>query len=89
MFQDVDETLRAVLLADVPIKKAEVDIAFDRPTREAILERLLGALSPEGFLFLGSTEAPDAGSNRFMRVPDGAGGWCYRRLDAPPLEQAA
>ena len=64
-------------------------IYFDRPTREAILERLLGALSPEGFLFLGSTEAPDAGSNRFMRVPDGAGGWCYRRLDAPPLEQAA
>ena len=34
MFQDVDETLRVVLLADVPIKKAEVDIAFDRPNRD-------------------------------------------------------
>ncbi len=34
MFQDVDETLRVVLLADVPIKKAEVEIAFDRPTRD-------------------------------------------------------
>ena len=34
MFQDVDATLRAVLLADVPIKKAEVDVAFDRPTRD-------------------------------------------------------
>jgi hypothetical protein len=34
MFQDVDETLRAVLIADVPIKKNEVDIAFDRPTRD-------------------------------------------------------
>ena len=34
MFQDVDETLRAVLMADVPIKKNEVDIAFDRPTRD-------------------------------------------------------
>ena len=34
MFQDVDATLRALLLADVPIKKAEVDIAFDRPTRD-------------------------------------------------------
>ena len=34
MFQDVDETLRAVLVADVPIKKTEVEIAFDRPTRD-------------------------------------------------------
>ena len=34
MFQDVDETLRAVLVADVPIKKNEVDLAFDRPTRD-------------------------------------------------------
>lgn len=34
MFQDVDETLRAVLLADVPIDRTEVDIAFERPTRE-------------------------------------------------------
>ena len=34
MFQDVDETLRAVLVTDVPIKKNEVDIAFDRPTRD-------------------------------------------------------
>lgn len=34
MFNDVDETLREVLIADVPIKKNEVDLAFDRPTRE-------------------------------------------------------
>jgi hypothetical protein len=34
MFNDVDETLRAVLQADVPINKAEIDIAFDRPTHE-------------------------------------------------------
>jgi len=34
MFQDVDETLRAILMADVPIKKGEVDIAFDRPNRD-------------------------------------------------------
>ena len=34
MFNDVDETLRAVLQADVPVNKAEIDIAFDRPTRE-------------------------------------------------------
>src|SRR3972149_11967002 len=34
MFQDVDETLREVLAADVPIRKPEVDIAFERPTRQ-------------------------------------------------------
>ena len=34
MFNDVDETLREVLIADVPIKKTEIDIAFDRPTHE-------------------------------------------------------
>jgi hypothetical protein len=34
MFQDVDETLRAVLVADVPIKRNEIDIAFDRPSRD-------------------------------------------------------
>ncbi|MCC6192603.1 MAG: DUF4255 domain-containing protein [Anaerolineales bacterium] len=34
MFQDVDETLRAVLAADVPIKRNEVDLSFDRPTRD-------------------------------------------------------
>jgi hypothetical protein len=34
MFQDVDETLRAVLVADVPVKRSEVDISFDRPTRD-------------------------------------------------------
>jgi hypothetical protein len=34
MFHDVDETLRAVLVTGVPIQKNEVDIAFDRPTRD-------------------------------------------------------
>lgn len=34
MFQDVDETLRALLIADVPIDRTEVDITFDRPSRE-------------------------------------------------------
>lgn len=34
MFDDVDETLRQVLLTDVPIDRNEVEIAFDRPTRE-------------------------------------------------------
>jgi hypothetical protein len=34
MFHDVDETLRAALIADVPINKNEIDISFDRPTRE-------------------------------------------------------
>jgi hypothetical protein len=34
MFNDVDETLRQVLLADVPIDRTEIDISFDRPARE-------------------------------------------------------
>ena len=34
MFNAVDETLRQILIDDVPIKKAEIDISFDRPTRE-------------------------------------------------------
>lgn len=34
MFNDVDETLRQLLIADVPIERGEVDITFDRPTRE-------------------------------------------------------
>lgn len=34
MFNDVDETLRQVLITDVPIDRTEVDITFDRPTRE-------------------------------------------------------
>lgn len=34
MFNDLDETLRQVLIADVPLDPREVDIVFDRPTRE-------------------------------------------------------
>lgn len=34
MFQDVDETIRAHLETDVPIDRSEVDISFERPTRE-------------------------------------------------------
>ena len=34
MFSDVDETLRALLTADVPIDKDDVEISFERPTRE-------------------------------------------------------
>lgn len=34
MFADVDETLRLLLTADMPIERNEIDISFDRPTRE-------------------------------------------------------
>lgn len=34
MFNDVDETLRQLLTTDVPIDRGEVDISFERPTRE-------------------------------------------------------
>ena len=34
MFQDVDETIRQLLIRDIPIKNNEVDISFDQPKRE-------------------------------------------------------
>ncbi len=34
MFNDVDESLKAALTADIPIVGGEIDVAFDRPTRE-------------------------------------------------------
>lgn len=34
MFNDVDETLKLHLVADLPIAQGEVDVSFERPTRE-------------------------------------------------------
>jgi hypothetical protein len=34
MFNDVDETLRQLLIREIPIKNGEVEIAFDQPKRE-------------------------------------------------------
>jgi hypothetical protein len=34
VFADVDETLRVLLVADMPIERNEIDVSFDRPTRE-------------------------------------------------------
>lgn len=34
MFADVDETLRALLVADLPVTNGEIDISFERPSRE-------------------------------------------------------
>jgi len=34
VFNDVDESLRKLLVADVPVERNEIDISFDRPTRE-------------------------------------------------------
>jgi hypothetical protein len=34
MFHDVDETLRVLLTAEMPVERGEIDISFDRPTRE-------------------------------------------------------
>ncbi|MFQ5382433.1 MAG: Pvc16 family protein, partial [Dehalococcoidia bacterium] len=34
MFSEVDESLRSLLIADVPLDPASVDITFERPTRE-------------------------------------------------------
>ena len=34
MFDEVDESLRSLLIGDVPLDATEVDISFDRPSRE-------------------------------------------------------
>jgi hypothetical protein len=34
MIEDVDETLRKLLIREMPIKNGEIDITFDQPTRE-------------------------------------------------------
>lgn len=34
MFDDLDETLRQLLLAELPVKNGEIDISFDQPKRE-------------------------------------------------------
>lgn len=34
MFADLDETIRKLLLAEIPIKNGDVDISFDQPKRE-------------------------------------------------------
>ena len=34
MLADLDETLRKLLMAEIPIKNGDVDISFDQPKRE-------------------------------------------------------
>ena len=34
MFNDIDDTLREFLNSEIPISKSEIDISFDRPTRD-------------------------------------------------------
>ena len=34
MFDDLDETIRQLLIAEMPVKNGEVEISFDQPKRE-------------------------------------------------------
>jgi hypothetical protein len=34
MFNDIDDTLREFLNGEIPISKSEIEISFDRPTRD-------------------------------------------------------
>ena len=34
MFADLDETMRQILIEELPVKNGEIDIHFDQPTRE-------------------------------------------------------
>jgi hypothetical protein len=82
MFNDVDESLRSLLIADMPIERNEIDISFDRPTRE-----WSGRLSkPTLNLFLMDMREHPALRNdisQVTRMPDGTARRAYasRRID--------
>lgn len=48
-------------------------VYFDDPSREKVMRRLQGALSPEGWLGLGATELPVKETVGLRRLSDGAG----------------
>ena len=72
-------------------------IYFDIPTITEIAERLLGALSPEGWLFLGASDPHIAdlisceavvlpGATAYRRCSDGAGGYSLRNAPLTLIE---
>ena len=36
MFADLDETLRKMLIKDLPIRNGEIEISFEQPKRESV-----------------------------------------------------
>jgi chemotaxis protein methyltransferase CheR len=58
-------------------------IYFDVPTKHGILDRARGALRPDGYLFLGSTETTWNLHDGFARVPCGRAHY-YRVLNITP-----
>jgi chemotaxis protein methyltransferase CheR len=53
-------------------------VYFDADDRNAVIERLVKALTPRGWLGLGSTELPTSAQKNILRLPDGAG-WMHRQ----------
>jgi chemotaxis protein methyltransferase CheR len=53
-------------------------VYFDAEDRNTVLERLVRALTPRGWLGLGATELPSGGQKSIVRLTDGAG-WMHRQ----------
>jgi chemotaxis methyl-accepting protein methylase len=56
----------------------DVLVYFDADDRNTVIGRLVKALTPYGWLGLGSTELPTASQKNRLRVPEGAG-WMHRQ----------
>jgi hypothetical protein len=76
MFNDVDETLKQYLIADLPVSQGELDITFERPTRE-----WSGRLSrPTLNCFLYDIrERSGFRDDTVTKIPDGHGGYAAQR----------
>ena len=82
MFDDLDETIRQLLLAELPVKNGEIDISFDQPKREwsARIAR------PTVNLFLYDVrDNPQLRAHQWEAAPPNGRGDAMTRLKRTPL----
>lgn len=84
MFSDIDEALRRLLTADMPIERNEIEIAFDRPTREWSTRLTKPALN----LFLFDVRERTELRDQTVRVEIQANGLAVRRWPEKRLDLA-
>ncbi len=82
MIDDLDETIRQLLIAEVPIKNGEIEISFDQPKREwsSHLSR-----PTVNFFLYDLRENPILRTHQWERLPDGGNGKGQARLKRTPF----
>ncbi len=82
MIDDLDETIRQLLIAEVPIKNGEIEISFDQPKREwsSHLSR-----PTVNFFLYDLRENPILRTHQWERMPDGKNGNGQARLKRTPF----